>query len=338
MATATATAAKQKQGEGGIPPKNPKKPLGGGIGSGGENQKGGGYKRKKRRKNQKIKCYQPLWQCNQKIKYQCYYPHRSRDSVCPVCGIILPNFLLLIFNPLFSPVLSVTDQLSYATLPSSFVARLTSLLCIGKVATAYLVQYVGLQCSAVQWSEVWLNCSAVKWSEVQCSAVQCSAVQCSAVQCSAVQCTVLHCSLEHFWACTVGRDNSGREHWNSWPGLLCAVQHTVYSVHCMLYSVHCTLYNVHCTLYIVHYTLYNIHLKFITVHSALHKYTVYKCRCSTVSVDGWVFTPALCDQSQELLPRLRRHRVGWFGATDATQQNTTKHNTTQHNTTQHNTS
>ena len=32
--------------------------------------------------------YQPLFWCQRKQKYWCYYPHRPRDSMSPVCGII----------------------------------------------------------------------------------------------------------------------------------------------------------------------------------------------------------------------------------------------------------
>jgi hypothetical protein len=34
----------------------------------------------------KNKCYQPLFGRQRKQKYWCYYPHRSRDLVSPVCG------------------------------------------------------------------------------------------------------------------------------------------------------------------------------------------------------------------------------------------------------------
>ena len=40
------------------------------------------------------KCYLPLFWHQRKQKYWCYYPHQSRDSVCPVCGIFKTSAFL----------------------------------------------------------------------------------------------------------------------------------------------------------------------------------------------------------------------------------------------------
>ena len=38
------------------------------------------------------KCFQPLLRRQRKKKYLCYYPHRLRDLVSPICGIFFTSF------------------------------------------------------------------------------------------------------------------------------------------------------------------------------------------------------------------------------------------------------
>ena len=92
-------------------------------------------------KNQNLKkCYQPLWRRRTIKKYWCYYPHRSRDSLSPICwsfsevltvwhhicwcNIVFDNILMefiiiyffttsLFFFSFFSLTFSTTKKLFY---------------------------------------------------------------------------------------------------------------------------------------------------------------------------------------------------------------------------------
>ena len=155
--------------------------------------------------------------------YWCYYPHRSRDALSPVCGIFFED-IKIVATPLYSTILCKVQQagLSAQCSDSSIKRTVYSVPCL-----VFSVQF--------QFS-VFSLAGTVCRVHCEVYSVQYSVFSVQCLVCSDL-CSVCSVQFGVFGVkCTVMGQVT-----------VYSAQFTVYSVQCTVYSVQCTVYNVQCT-------------------------------------------------------------------------------------------